>query len=319
MRYLITGGAGFIGSHVADAFIARGDEVVILDNFNDYYFVENKKRNIQHLVGNSKVAIVECDVSDEEGLRSMFESYPIDCIIHLAARAGVRSSIENPLLYEKVNVRGTYLIFELAREFGITDIVYASSSSVYGDREHVPFSEKDNVDEPISPYAATKKACEEIAFTYHHLYNLNTIGLRFFTVYGERGRPDMAPWKFTERVLTGKKIQQYGDGTSRRDYTYIEDIVDGVVRSVDKVKDITCEVINLGRGEPVVLKDFIEMIRSISGIEPIIEYLPDQPGDVKITHADISKAKELLGYNPTTSLKEGLSRFIAWYKQTYNI
>ena len=319
MNVLVTGGAGFIGSHVVDKLIERGDSVVVLDDFNDYYDPKYKRRNLSHHIGNSDVQVVEGDICDKKFVEHLFDTYQIDSIIHLAARAGVRPSIEDPILYQRVNIGGTYTILDSAKKKGIKNIVIASSSSVYGNNTKTPFSENDSVDKPVSPYAATKKAVEEIAYTYHYLYDLNIICLRFFTVYGERGRPDMAPWLFTKKIIREEPIKQFGDGSSCRDYTYIGDIVRGVISAIDRVDHIKYDIINLGNGNPVVLKDFIRTIENISEKKAIIDYLPEQPGDVKMTHADIAKAKELLDYSPSVGVEEGLEKFINWYKKRFAI
>jgi UDP-glucuronate 4-epimerase len=315
MNILVTGGAGFIGSHVAERLAGLGHNIVIIDDFNDYYNPKNKRNNLKNLAGNKNVKIIERSICDEKLLSSLFEENKFDIVVHFAARAGVRASIEDPVLYEKVNVGGTYLVYEMMRRHSVKNIIFASSSSVYGEQDKVPFSENDSVSRPISPYAATKKAGEEIAFTYFHLYNINSVCLRFFTVYGERGRPDMAPWKFVENILLDKSIQQYGNGSSLRDYTYISDIVDGILSAIDKVSDLGYEIINLGNGKPIALSEFIKIIEKITGKKANIQKIGEQQGDVKQTHADISKAKKLLGYEPKVGAEEGLARFVEWYKK----
>lgn len=318
-NYLVTGGAGFIGSHIVDQLADREEQVTVIDNFYDNYNPGYKRRNISHHQDNTNVEIIEGDICNGDLLDEVFQQNDFDAILHIAAIPGVRPSIEDPMDYEHSNVKGQFSIYEKAVEYEVENIVDASSSSVYGNRKETPFSEEDRVDTQISPYAATKKSGEEISYVYHHLHDLNVVNLRFFTVYGERGRPDMAPWIFTENILTDQPIQQYGDGTSKRDYTYIDDIVSGVMASLDRVENFGYEIINLGRGEPVVLKDFIDLIQEVSGKEAEIEVLPEQPGDVEITHADISKAEELLDYNPQTSFEEGLENFVKWYRETFNI
>ncbi|MFB6182172.1 MAG: GDP-mannose 4,6-dehydratase [Candidatus Magasanikbacteria bacterium] len=316
-NFLVTGGAGFIGSHVVDDLVDKDKNVVILDDFNEQYNPDYKERNIMHHLESDQVRVVEGSVCDYKLLNYLFEDEEIEFVIHLAARPGVRGSIDKPMLCTKVNVRGTNTVFEVAKEHEVQNIIFASSSSVYGNKKDTPFSEDQNVNNPISPYASTKVSGERMAHTYHHLYDMNIPCLRFFTVYGERGRPNMAPWIFTERVMEDRPIQQFGDGTSKRDYTYIGDIVDGIMRTAERMDEIGFEIMNLGRGEPVVLKDFIQMVQDISGKEAEIEVLPEQPGDVEVTHADISKAREILDYNPKTSFEQGLTNFIRWYQDKY--
>ncbi len=315
-HYLVTGGAGFIGSHTVDRLVERGDMVTVLDNFNSYYNPAFKHRNLAHHTNNPNVRVHEGDIREPDVLKTICLENKFDGIVHLAARAGVRPSIDDPILYEETNVRGTYLLYEAARAAGITRIVLSSSSSVYGNSSTLPFSEDMPVDRPVSPYAATKKACEEIAYTYHHLYGIASVCLRFFTVYGERGRPDMAPWKFTDLMLHDKTIPFYGNGDSRRDYTYIADIVSGVVAALDRAPELGFEIINLGNNHPVYLRDFVKVLEEVTGKTAQLERLPFQPGDVMGTWADIRKAQTLLGYDPKTSIKDGLTRFVAWYKTT---
>jgi UDP-glucuronate 4-epimerase len=313
MTILLTGAAGFIGSHVADRLLADGHTVIGVDNFSDYYNPAFKEENVAHLADNSRFVLSRTDITDLEALRQIFSAHQIEMIIHLAAQAGVRISIERPLLAETANIQGTYNLLELAHQFGVNDFTYASSSSVYGNQEKVPFAESDPVDQPISPYAATKKACELIAYTYHHLYGMNCIGLRFFTVYGERGRPDMSPYLFADAILHGKPLRRYGDGSMMRDFTYIDDIAAGVVACVGR--SLGYEVINLGNSDSVTLNDYIATFEKVSGQPAIIEELPVQPGDVKKTFADVRKAKQLLDWAPHTSLEEGLSRFVGWFRE----
>ncbi|CAI5709112.1 unnamed protein product [Hyaloperonospora brassicae] len=314
---LVTGAAGFIGFHTAHALLARGDDVVVLDELNDYYDVRLKQSNLDWLTTTygSRVRVYIGDVCDQHLVRRVLKETAVKEVVHLAARAGVRPSIEHPLVYIHANVVATMVLLDACREFRIKKFVYASSSSVYGGSTKDRFCETDSVDCPVSPYAATKKSCELLAHTYHHLHGLDTIGLRFFTVYGPRGRPDMAPFKFMDRIARGVAIDQYGDGSSSRDYTYIDDIVQGVVLSLDRGHG--CEVFNLGRGTPVLLTDFISIIEKLVGKEAKIEILPDQPGDVPRTSADISKAERLLGYKPTTSLEQGLAKTWEWYSDFY--
>jgi len=313
MRVLVTGGAGFIGSHTTEALLERGDEVVCLDNFNDYYSPTRKRKNIAGFLGNPAYKLYEADIRDFETLERIFKAEVFDKIIHIAAMAGVRASIRNPLLYEEVNVKGTLNLLELSRRYGIGNFVFVSSSSVYGARSEAPFREDDPCDRPISPYAATKRAGELLAYTYHHLYDLNCTCLRLFTVYGPKGRPDMAPYLFTKWILEGQEVRRFGDGTSRRDYTYIDDIVSGIVAALDA--DLPYEIINLGNSQAVALNDFIALIERLVGRKARIKELPMQPGDVPFTCADISKARRLLGYDPKIPLEEGMRRFIDWYRR----
>jgi len=311
MKILVTGCAGFIGSHVSEALLMRGDSVVGVDELNDYYDVSFKEDNLSILKAYPDFKFYREDIRNYDGLKNIFEEEKPEKVIHLAARAGVRPSIQQPLLYEEVNVKGTMNLLDLAKDCKVKNFVFASSSSVYGNQKKTPFSESDSVDNPISPYAATKKTGELICYTYHHLYNMNITCLRFFTVYGPRGRPDMAPYKFTKNIIEGKPILKYGDGTTKRDYTYIADIVKGVIAASDS--ELGYEIINLGNNKPVELNEFIRIIEDITGKKAIIEQLPMQPGDVDITFADIGKAQKLLGYKPSTTIKQGLKEFFEWY------
>lgn len=310
---LVTGGAGFIGSHVADALLRRGDKVVVVDEMNDYYDTRLKEANLAYLYeqhGTSCI-VYKGDVCDFTFIRSVFEKEKPTHICHLAARAGVRASIMDPYIYVHSNIEGTTRLLDLARQHACQNFVYASSSSVYGCSEKEILSEEDVVEKPVSPYAATKKACELLAYTFHHIYGLNCTGLRFFTVYGPRGRPDMAPFKFIDRVYNGHAIQQYGDGTTSRDYTYIDDIVEGVVSAIDR--PLGYQVINLGNGRPFLLRDFIKLVEDSVGKKAIIEIWPEQPGDVDRTCANISKASSLLDYKPKVTFEEGIARTAQWY------
>jgi UDP-glucuronate 4-epimerase len=308
---LVTGGAGFIGSHVCDALLKAGKKVVCIDNFNDYYSPERKRKNISQNAGNKMFSVEESDITEYNAMRSIFKKYKIDKIIHLAARAGVRPSLENPFIYEETNIRGTLNLLELSREFKLKNFVFGSSSSVYGLNAKVPFSEEDRTDNAISPYAATKKAGEVLCHTYSHLYGLNIICLRFFTVYGPRGRPDMAPYLFTEAIIKGKTITMYGDGTSKRDYTYVEDIVSGVISALEK--KFRYEIFNLGESKTVELRKLISVIEKKTGKKAAIIKKQMPKGDVPITYADLSKSRKMLGYSPKTQIEEGMSSFIGWY------
>jgi UDP-glucuronate 4-epimerase len=321
-KVLVTGGAGFIGSHVADHLLQRGDSVVIVDEINDYYDVTIKESNIAYLqnkYGNKnntdRISFYRGDICNEDFMRNVFEQEKPEWVCHLAARAGVRPSIDDPFVYIHSNIKGTTLLLELSRLYKVKNFVFASSSSVYGGSKSTYFSEDEPVDNPVSPYAATKKACELLAYTYHHLYKLNVSGLRFFTVYGERGRPDMAPFMFIDRISRGLEIQQFGDGTSSRDYTYISDIVDGVIRSIDR--PYPYQIFNLGKGQGTSLKEFIRIVQKYTGKKATIKVLPDQPGDVPYTCADVTKASVLLGYQAKVSFEEGIRRTVEWYKQCY--
>ena len=317
-KVLVTGGAGFIGSNVAEALLQRGDDVVIVDEMNDYYDVSIKEANLRSLTsvyGPDRLKIFRGDVCDEDLMTSIFEQERPEWVCHMAARAGVRPSIQDPYVYIHSNIKATTHLLELSHKFGVKNFVFASSSSVYGGSKSTFFSEDEAVDHPVSPYAATKKACELLGYTYHHLYNLNVTGLRFFTVYGPRGRPDMAPFKFIDRVSRGVQIQQFGDGSSSRDYTYISDIVDGVVRSIDR--PYPYQIFNLGKGSGTSLKEFIDLVQKHTGKKANIKVMPDQPGDVPYTCCDTSKARMLLGYRATVSFEDGIKRTAKWYQQAY--
>lgn len=313
MKILITGSAGFIGSNLTQKLLFENHSIVGLDNFNNYYSPEYKEENTKELEKSKKFKLYRADIINKKEIEKIFSQEKPDKVVHLAARAGVRPSIEQPLLYNKVNIEGTLNVFEASRKNKVKKIVFASSSSVYGGRKKVPFKETDKVDKPISPYAATKKAGELLAHTYHHLYNLPIICLRFFTVYGPKGRPDMAPYLFTKWVNEGKSIKMFGDGSTKRDYTYIDDITAGISSALDK--DLGYEIINLGNSEVVQLIDFINLVGKLLNKKVKIDQLPEQPGDVPITNADITKAKKLLNYQPQTSFEQGMKKFINWYKQ----
>lgn len=310
---LVTGAAGFIGSSVVDRLLARGDRVLGLDNFDLFYDPAIKRANLAVARRNESFELVEGDIRDEALWDALLAERRVDVILHLAARAGVRPSIAQAALYADVNVRGTTLVFEAARRHEVPKVVYASSSSVYGGNEKVPFSEDDPVDHPVSPYAATKKATEVIAHTYHHLYGLGVVGLRYFTVYGPRQRPEMAIHKFTRLIRGGEVIPVFGDGSSRRDYTYIDDIVDGTLAAIDRGAGY--RIYNLGESQTTTLLELVDMIGGALGREPRVQHEPDQPGDVPATYADVSRARAELGYDPSVGMKEGISRFVEWYDQ----
>lgn len=314
--YLITGGAGFIGSHLADNLLKEGYKVIVIDNFCNFYSPDLKERNVKENLNNPNYLLYRIDIRDYLAVNGVFESNKIDCVIHLAAMAGVRPSIENPTLYQEVNCLGTQNILECMKKHGVNKLVMASSSSVYGNCKEVPFKETFVVDYAISPYAATKKANEVMTHVYHALDNMNVIMLRFFTVFGPRQRPDLAINKFTRLMLAGEEIPMFGDGSTSRDYTYVEDIVDGIKKSIKYVEENNnvYEIINLGNSSPISLKNMINTIGEVLEVKPKIKELPMQPGDVERTYADITKAKTLLEYNPKTTFKEGIEKFVKWYK-----
>jgi UDP-glucuronate 4-epimerase len=343
--YLITGASGFIGSHLAEKLIKEGNRVINVDNFNDYYNLSIKMENTLESTGNLQCTIDNVqlekdgklkelkkrvdsdiytletvDIRDLENLERIFSENSIDTVVHLAARAGVRPSIEDPILYQEVNGRGTQNILECCRKHGVKNIVAASSSSVYGNNKEVPFKETDVVDYAISPYAATKKANEVMGHVYHSLYKINMAFLRFFTVYGPRQRPDLAINKFTRLILSGESIPVYGDGSTSRDYTYIGDIVDGICKSMDYVEnnENVYEIFNIGSNSPVSLAEMIKTIEKVLGKEAKINRLPTQPGDVDRTYADINKLREITGYNPSLSFEQGIREFINWYRGRIN-
>lgn len=309
---LITGGAGFIGSHLCKKLVERGDIVICLDNFNNYYSPLQKIENIRPFLEKNNFFLCVVDVTNKIALEEVFKKHKINKIVHLAARAGVRPSIEQPLLYQEANVQGTVNLLELAKQYGINNFIFGSSSSVYGKNKKIPFSENDNVDYPISPYAASKKACELFCYTYSHLTDLNIACLRFFTVYGPQGRPDMAPYLFTDQIHKEKELVRYGSGVTRRDYTYIDDIINGITAALEK--SFKFEIINLGNSQTVELNYFIKVIENLLEKKAKIKELPEQPGDVPITYADISKAKRLLDYDPKIKIEEGMEKLIKWYK-----
>ena len=320
ITYFITGGAGFIGSTLSQKLIEQGNKVVTIDNFCDFYNPKIKEDNVKELLQNEKFKLYRADIRDRQAIKKIFDENNIDIVMHLAAMAGVRPSIENPILYQAVNCMGTQNILEEMREHNVKNGVFASSSSVYGNCKEVPFREDMIVDYAISPYAATKKANEVMAHVYHKLFDMNIVMLRFFTVYGPKQRPDLAINKFTRLMLEDKEIPMFGDGTTSRDYTYIDDIVDGIIKSCDYCmsnKDVY-EILNLGNSSPTTLKEMINIIGEVLGIEPRIKQLPMQLGDVDRTYADISKAKTLVGYEPKISFEEGIKKFVDWYKNSIN-
>lgn len=312
LHALVTGGAGFIGSHVVDHLLAQGDQVTVVDNFDDFYDVAEKRRNVAQHLRSPRYRLVEADIRDTASLDTLLTDR-YDAVLHLAARAGVRPSIEQPLLYQDVNVRGTQVLLEFARRRGIEQFVFASSSSVYGVAPKVPWQEDDSVLQPISPYASTKVSGELLGHVYSRLYGIRFLALRFFTVYGPRQRPDLAIRKFTTNLLQDRPIPLFGDGSSLRDYTYVDDIVQGVLAAA-RYTGSAYEVVNLGNCHAVSLLDLVETIAAALGVRPVIEWHPWQPGDVPQTWASIDKAQRLFGYAPATRLSEGIPRFVDWIR-----
>ena len=310
MKTLITGAAGFIGSHLCEKLLSDNRMVVGLDNFDAFYDPDVKRANIAQCLESDNFQLIEGDIRCAKTLESILSNGDVDIIVHLAAKAGVRPSIADPVAYQDVNINGTTVVLEAARKFCVKKFVFASSSSVYGNNKKVPFSETDNVDFPISPYAATKKACELICHTYSHLFDIDMTCLRFFTVYGPRQRPDLAIHKFCRLIEAGKPIPVFGDGSMMRDFTYIDDIIQGVVAAMAKCNGY--EIYNLGESRPVRLDKLITEIENALGKKAVIERLGEQPGDVRQTYADVSKAKKELAYNPKTEIKDGLGKFVEW-------
>lgn len=337
MVYLVTGGSGFIGSHLTERLLRNGHSVINIDNFDDFYDYQVKIKNTLESIGkisdfefsdketdirrlvslshSDQYSLYWQDIRDYKGLEAIFKNHPIDMVIHLAALAGVRPSIERPLEYEEVNVRGTMNLWELCKEYQIKKFICASSSSVYGNNEKIPFAETDNVDNPISPYAATKKSGEVIGHVYHNLYHIDMIQLRFFTVYGPRQRPDLAIHKFTKLISENQEIPFYGDGNTARDYTYIDDIIDGITKSILYLENNTevYEILNLGENQVVTLSEMVATIEMALEKSATKKFLPMQPGDVTKTNADITKAKELIGYKPATDFQNGIKKFVEWF------
>jgi UDP-glucuronate 4-epimerase len=313
---LVTGGAGFIGSHLVDKLLSEGSwRVTVIDDFNDFYSPEIKRANIGAHLGDSNYRLIEADIRDDAKLAGIFAETKFEVIVHLAARAGVRPSLEEPKLYAETNINGTVNLLELAREHGIKQFVFGSSSSVYGVNDKVPFAEDDPIFQPISPYAATKAAGELICHTYSHLFGIRCVCLRFFTVYGARQRPDLAIHKFSRLITDGAPIQMFGDGSARRDYTYVDDIIQGVRAAIDYDGSIY-EVVNLGESQTTTLSELIELIETSLGQKAVIDRQPDQPGDVPATFADIAKARRLLGYDPTTKIADGIPKFVEWFRNS---
>ena len=312
MRILVTGGAGFIGSHLVERLLATGQHIAVLDNFNDFYDPQIKQANIAGFA--KDVTVHHVDLRDGASVRNLFHREKFEVIAHLAARAGVRPSIRHPQLYYDSNVTGTLHLLKAARVTGVERFIFASSSSVYGASKAVPFSEDQHLTQTFSPYAATKIAGEFLCSTYSHLYQLRVVALRYFTVYGPRQRPDLAIHQFTRLIHAGQPIEQFGDGTTRRDYTYINDVIQGTVAAL-QYEGPLFDIFNLGESETIQLKDLIVAIENTLGKKAKINQLPEQAGDMPLTCADISKARKLLGYNPTTRLSQGLPKFIDWFLQ----
>lgn len=319
MKILVTGSAGFIGFHVSESLLEQGNEVIGLDNFNDYYDPSLKEARNKILEKFQNYTLYRGNIQDDKFLDKIFKKHKIDVVCNLAAQAGVRYSVTNPLTYEESNSLGFLQILEAMRKHNVKSLVFASSSSVYGGIKEIPFSEGMKIDKPVSLYAATKAANELYAHSYNHLYGIKSIGLRFFTVYGPYGRPDMALYGFVKSITEGKTIQVYNHGNQKRDFTYIDDIISGVISSIEAVKEgkVNYEIINLGRGQPANLMDFISEIESALGKEAKKEFLPAQQGDVSQTHADITKAKKLLNYQPKTNIQDGIKEFVNWYLNYY--
>ncbi|RME46983.1 MAG: SDR family NAD(P)-dependent oxidoreductase [Chloroflexi bacterium] len=325
MRILVTGAAGFIGSHVAEALLQRGDTVIGLDNLNDYYDPARKRANLAELQRSiphtGRFTFVHGDVRDQGLVTRLFAAYRFDAVVHLAAMAGVRASIEDPQLYYDVNLNGTLVLLDAAvgrpatkdQETSVSNFVFASTSSVYGNTTQIPFVETDPCNGPLAPYPASKKAGELLGHAYHHLYGLNFTALRFFTVYGPRGRPDMMAYKVLDNIFFGRQVPVYNNGQMHRDWTYIDDIVAGVVAAVDR--PLGYEIINLGRGEPVLLADFIRLVEEAAGRPSHLIPRPMPAADIPYTYADVSKARRLLGYTPQTSVEAGVQRFWQWYRE----
>jgi len=314
MNFLVTGGAGFIGSHVCERLLLSGHSVWAFDDLNDFYDPGLKRRNLREVQNcGGSFRFVEGDITARKTLDDLLSSVKFDQIIHLAARAGVRPSLEEPALYQRVNVEGTANVLEAARHYGVRKLILASSSSVYGVNSKVPFSESDSIFSPISPYAASKLACEALGHVYHHVYGLDVVMLRFFTVYGPRQRPDLAIHKFARLISAGQPIPVFGDGSTARDYTYIGDILEGVIACTEK--NFGYEIFNLGESDTVKLSRLIELLEAALGRKVVVEHLPSQPGDVPLTCADISKARAKLGYRPSVRIEKGVPLFVDWFRR----
>jgi UDP-glucuronate 4-epimerase len=317
MNVLVTGGAGFIGSHLCERLLTDGHAVTAVDNFDPYYSRSLKRANLEPLQEKSRFRLLEEDIRNPDAIAVALSETPPDVIVHLAAKAGVRPSIESPSLYEDVNVLGTQAMLNLAERFDVQSFVLGSSSSVYGNEASLPFSEDAAADHPISPYAASKRAAELVSYTHHHLFDRSVYALRFFTVYGPRQRPDLAIHKFTQMMRKGETIPLYGDGSSSRDYTFVSDIVDGIVAALRHscAHPNRYETLNLGSASPVQLTDLVSTLADALGVDPSIRHLPEQPGDVDHTYADVRRARDLLGYAPTVSFQDGIAAFADWVRE----
>ena len=313
LKVLVTGAAGFIGSHLAETLLKRGDEVIGLDNFNDYYAPERKRANITPFRDHPHLVFYQADICDGERMQEIVARHQPDAMAHLAAMAGVRYSIGRAPLYHEVNLRGTINLLEAARELGVPHFVFASTSSVYGKTERIPFEESDPCNHPLAPYPATKKAGELMGYTYHNLHSISFTAVRFFSVYGPRGRPDMMPFMTLHRIVAGQEIQLFDAGQMKRDWTYVDDIVAGVIAAIDR--PLGYEIINLGRGEPVLMADFVTIIEGLVGKPAILSTPPAPPSEPVVNFADIAKARRLLGYNPETAIADGLARMWDWYRR----
>ena len=312
MKVLITGAAGFIGSHLCERLLDRGDTVIALDNFNDYYDLARKRENVHQLRNHPCCILREADICDAETINRIFAEHRPESVVHLAAYGAVRYSIGRAKLYTDVNIGGSINLLEAAREIGVENFVFASTSAVYGKTKHLPFVETDPCNQPLAPYPASKRATELMGYTYHHLHGLNFTALRFFNVYGPRGRPDMMPFIVTEGIVNQREIVLFDGGQMKRDWTYIDDIVSGIIAALDQ--PLGYQLINLGRGKPILMTDFVEIIEELAGRKAILATPPAPLSEPQITFADIDKARRLLGYNPQTSLEVGLCKFWAWYQ-----
>jgi len=317
LKILVTGAAGFIGSHLCEKLLLDGNTVVGFDNFDPFYKRTIKDNNLKTSISDESFNLVEGDIIDTESVKKLFNEHTFEVVVHLAAKAGVRPSIKDPIAYTKVNVLGTLNILEMMKKKDIKRLVFASSSSVYGNSPDVPYKETMNVNNPISPYAASKIAAELLCYNYRHLYNISATCLRFFTVYGPRQRPEMAIAKFVKKAYDGDLISVYGDGSSCRDFTYVEDIIQGVVASIER--DLGFEIINIGESETIDLNTLLELIKELTGCALKTEHLPMQPGDVDKTFANIDKAKQLLDYAPVTSVREGLKKYVSWLRNNTEV
>ncbi|GET30165.1 GDP-mannose 4,6-dehydratase [Prolixibacter sp. SD074] len=316
---LVTGCAGFIGSHLSESLLSKGFRVLGIDNFDPFYKRSIKGRNLAHFLGHPSFSFAELDLAEKDKLATFLSGKKIDLIVHLAGKAGVRPSIDDPAGYTRANITATQNILDIMKEKGIRKMAFASSSSVYGNCPEIPFREDMDVSHPVSPYAFTKKSCELINYTYHYLYQLDILNMRFFTVFGPRQRPDLAIYKFTRLLRNNEPIPMFGDGGTARDYTFVTDTVAGIESAIDYLleHENVYDTVNLGNNQPVLLRDMIQTIADEAGVEPVVNQLPMQDGDVNITYADISRAKQLLGYQPKTPFREGIKQFLAWYDEVH--